>query len=156
VVAVEFFDSTNPNIVRVLPAGVGGSQANQWANAPAATQFGGQAFISAVAPDLTVISLGINDDAAGRTASQILGDVNTLAARAKVSGDVLLMSAFPHPSATSLDAVNAAYLASTYPYVDLAFRYGYTMLSAGLMTTDQTHPNALGYGDAALTLSRYI
>jgi len=156
ILGVEFYDSTNPNVVRVLPAGVGGSQANQWANAASTTSYGGQAFISAVAADLTVISLGINDAAAGRTAAQVLTDVRTLASKAAPSGDVLLMSAFPHSGPTPLDAVNAAFYLSAFPYVDLAFRYGYNMVKWGLMTVDQTHPNALGYGDAALTLSRAL
>lgn len=156
VLGVEWFDSTNPNVVRVLPAGVGGSQANQWANLNTANQFGGRAFIKAVAPDLTVISLGINDTAAGRTGAQVMSDVSTLAADAALSGDVMLMSAFPHPGASTVDDVNAAYFASTYAYLDLAWRYGYNMMAWGLMTSDQTHPNALGYGDAASVLARHL
>ncbi len=156
ILGVEFYDSTNPNTVRVLPAGVGGSQATQWANLNTANQFGGRAFIKAVAPDLTVVSLGINDAAAGRTGSQVMADVTTLAGDAAVSGDVLLMSAFPHPSASTVDDVNAAYFASTYAYLDLAWRYGYNMMAWGLMTSDQTHPNALGYSDAASVLARHL
>lgn len=154
--AVEWFDSANPNIVRILPAGVGGSQANQWANQSATNQYGGRAFIKAVAPDLTVFSLGINDAAAGRSGTQVLTDVTTLANDAANSGDVMLMSGFPHPQATSLDAVNSAYFGSSFPYVDLAWRYGYNMVTWGLMTNDGTHPNALGYSDAASVLARHL
>lgn len=153
---VEWFDSANPNVVRILPAGVGGSQATQWANLNTANQFGGRAFIKAVAPDLTVISLGINDTAAGRTGAQVMTDVTTLANDAKLSGDVLLMSAFPHPGPSTVDDANAAFFASSYAYLDLAWRYGYQMMAWGLMTSDQTHPNALGYSDAASVLARHL
>jgi lysophospholipase L1-like esterase len=154
ILGVEFYDSTNPNIVRVLPAGVGGSRAQDWNQTQG---FGSLVMIQAIAPDLTIISLGINDDAAGRTPAQILADVNVVINNAaKLSGDVLLMSAFPHPSNTTLDQVNDAYYATTYPYVDLAWRYGHNMLAWGFMTSDQTHPNALGYDDAASVLARVI
>lgn len=155
VAGIEYWDSANPNVVRILPAGVGSSQATNWANDANNSTYGGRAFIAGVAPDLTVISLGINDAAAGRSATQILTDVSALVTVAAASGDALLVSAFPAASGFT-DAVNAAYLSSTYPYVDLAGRYGHNMQARGLMTTDGIHPNALGYGDVAAVIGRTL
>ena len=149
VLGVEAYDSTNPSAIRVLGAGVGSSRAENWADAPNSSLFGGRAFIKGIAPDLTVISLGINDGAADRPASTVLGHVETLAVAAALSGDVLLASAIPHPSVTRVDEYNAAFRATTHPYVDFQARYGHAMQSMGLMTSDGTHPNALGYDDMA-------
>lgn len=152
IVGVEYYDQANPNTVRILNAGVGQSTANVWANDADANKFGGRAFIKGVAPILTIMSLGINDAAGGRTAGQVMADVSTLAGDAALSGDVLLASPFPHPNATSLDPIIAAYQASTRPLVDWAWRYGNSM-QAGGMQPDGTHPNALGYNDAAMLVA---
>lgn len=156
VVGVEVWDSTNPNRVRVMNAGVSSSSALDWAEGPNSTVLGGRALISKVAPDLTVISLGINDTTGGQTAGQILANVNTLVSDAQVSGSVLLASAVPHSNSTSLDAVNALFRDAGLPYVDFQWRYGQNMATWGLQITDNTHPNALGYGDMAAMIGNAI
>lgn len=151
ILGVEFFDSTAPNTIRVLPAGVGSSTSGNWNSN--VNVFGPRGFIRAVAPDLGIISLGINDMNSGAFASDVMTNVRAIAGDVALSGSVLLASAFPHASPSSLDDVNSLYRASEFPYVDLAARYGYQMVARGLMTVDQTHPNALGYADAAVAIA---
>lgn len=149
----EWWNSATPNRTRVMGAGVGGSKATDWA---AGAPYGGVSFIKGVAPDLTIISLGVNDGGAGAATADVLAAVQQIAAAAAVSGDVVLMSAVPHNGAGVLDGYNAAYAASGYPYVDLQYRYGYSMNAMGLQTGDFTHPNALGYADMATAVSRLL
>lgn len=147
---IEAYDSTAPNKIRVMGAGVGGSKATDWNNNgnPGALNF-----IKGIAPDLTVISLGVNDGAVPDTTANVLAAVNGISAAAAASGDVLLMSAVPHNSVTAVDGYNAAYLGTGKPYVDLQRRWGNSAQSWGLITSDNTHPNALGYADMATAVS---
>ncbi|WP_161594084.1 SGNH/GDSL hydrolase family protein [Microbacterium sp. RG1] len=157
VAGVEIADSTRPNIVRVLNAGVGGSQADHWANKAGNNTFGGRAFITAVQADLTLISLGINDIENGRTVAQIITDTDALIATARAAGgDAAVVSAFPHSAPSQVDALNAYHRTRTVPLIDLAHRYGNRMTEFGFMTTDGTHPNALGYADAAMLIASTI
>lgn len=153
VMGVEAYDSANPNKVRIMNAGVGGSKATAWNNNgnPGALNF-----IKGVAPDLSVISLGVNDGAVPDTTANVLAAVNAISAAAAVSGDVLLMSAVPHDSPGAVDGYNAAYKGTGKPYADLQARWGNKGPSMGLITTDNTHPNALGYGDMATLVANTL
>lgn len=160
VTGVEWFDSTNPNRVSVFNGGCGSSKATQWASdlthyAKAIT------WTKAIAPDLTILSLGLNDQADGvTTKAQYLAAMANIIATAQISGDVLLMSAIPHPTATALEDWNESLRIGDgvplLPYVDLQERYGRSMQSQGFLTTDGTHPNALGYGDIASAIAGYL
>jgi lysophospholipase L1-like esterase len=153
VVGVESSDSANPNKVRIMGAGVGGSKATVWNNTSGP---GALNFIKGIAPDLTIISLGVNDGAVPDTTANVLAAVNSIAATAAASGDVLLMSAVPHDSVTAVDGYNAAYKGTGKPYADLQARWGNKGPVMGLMTTDNTHPNALGYGDMATLVANTL
>jgi lysophospholipase L1-like esterase len=159
VVGVEWYDSTAPNRLTIANAGVGASKATTWASdltgyAKAPT------WMKAFAPDLTIISLGINDISEGDTPANVLAAISSLITVAQTTGDVLLMSAFPHPTATALDTVNESLRTAqgvpALPYVDLFQRYGHNMQSQGFQTTDGVHPNALGYSDTASAIANLI
>lgn len=153
VAGVEAYDSANPNKVRVMGAGVGGSKATQWNNA---SNTGALNFIKGIAPDLTIISLGVNDGAVPDTTANVLAAVNAVSGAAATTGDVLLMSAVPHDTAGAVDGYNAAYKGTGKPYADLQARWGNAGYSMGLLTTDKTHPNALGYGDMATLVANTL
>lgn len=155
VAGVEFVNSANGNRVRVLNGGVGGSTSADWATSGAA---GSVAGIKAIAPDLTIISLGINDSwqTPAPAASTVMSNVQAVINAAAVSGDVMLMSAFPRNASSPMDGYNAAYLASGKPYVDIQRRWMYSAQSMGLMTSDNIHPNAVGYGDIATAVANAL
>lgn len=150
---VEAYDSANPNKVRVMGAGVGGSRATAWENGGAP---GALNFIKAIAPDLTIISLGVNDGAVPNSTAVVTAAIDAVAAAAAVSGDVLLMSAVPHGNPSVLDDYNAAYKASGRAYVDLQTRWGHNGQTLQFLTTDNTHPNAIGYGDMATAVAQHL
>lgn len=150
---VEAYDSANPNKVRVMGAGVGGSRATAWENGGAP---GALNFIKAIAPDLTIISLGVNDGAVPNSTAVVTAAIDAVAAAAAVSGDVLLMSAVPHGNPSVLDDYNAAYKASGRAYVDLQTRWGHNGQTLQFLTTDNTHPNAIGYGDMATAVALHL
>lgn len=150
---VEAYDSANPNKVRVLGAGVGGSRSTDWQNNGAP---GSLNFIKGIAPDLSIISLGVNDGAVPNPTATVTAAIDAIAAAAAVSGDVMLMSAVPHGNASALDDYNAAYKASGRPYVDLQGRWGYAGQTLEFLTVDNTHPNAIGYGDMATAVANHL
>lgn len=150
---VEAYDSANPNKVRILGAGVGGSRATDWQNGSAP---GAINFIKGLAPDLSIISLGVNDGAVPNSTATVTAAIDAIAAAAAVSGDVLLMSAVPHGNASVLDDYNAAYKASGRAYVDLQKRWGHAGQTLQFLTVDNTHPNAIGYGDMATAAAQVL
>jgi lysophospholipase L1-like esterase len=163
IVGVEPFDSTR-RTVRIGNAGVGGSTAGDWTNN--GDLFGAAPAIQAYAPDLTIISLGINDSNRPLDPATVAANVKTIAAVAAQSGDVVIMS--PIPSATSSRPqvqtyeaqYNAAYAGLGYPFLNLFTRFGApgdpltTIL--GMFTPDGLHPNAQGYADIAGYLAEGI
>lgn len=156
VLGVEAYDSATPNKVRIMGAGVGGSRATDWATGTNTNLFGSLALIKAIAPDLTIISLGVNDGAAETPTATVNVAIDTIAAAAAISGDVLQMSAVPHDGPTILDSYNTAFKASGRPYVDLQARWGYNGQTLQFLTVDNTHPNAIGYGDMATAVARHL
>ncbi len=156
---IEWSDSTKPNRLSIGNAGVGSSKATQWAGD--LTHYAKAiALIKAYAPDLTIISLGINDIAAGDTVANVTAAISNIVTAAQISGDVLLLSAFPHPTATALDSLNEALRTAVgvpaLPYIDLFQRYGHNAGSQGFQTVDGTHPNAIGYADEASAIASFI
>lgn len=159
VTGIEWWDSTDPYRVTVMNGGVGTSKATDWASdlthyARAIT------WIKAVAPDLAIIELGINDMAAGDTVANVTAAVTKIITAAEITADVILVAATPHPEPTSLDALNEAYRTATgvpkRPYVDLFQRYGHRSSTEGFMTVDKTHFNAVGYGDKAAAIAPLV
>jgi lysophospholipase L1-like esterase len=153
VAGVEYWNSASPNTVRVMNLGVGNSRATDWSNSGNA---GSLNLISTIAPDLTIISLGINDGSAANPLDTVLTSIKAIADRALQTGDVLLMSAVPHSFSSILDSYNAAYKQMDYPYVDIQQRWSYSGQTLQFLTTDGTHPNAIGYGDIATIVAQTL
>jgi lysophospholipase L1-like esterase len=157
---VEFWDSTNPNKVRVLPAGCPGQDTNAFATGTALATYGSLAVCDKIAPDLTICSLGINDNYHSVALSTTQANMATLASHAQVSGDMLFMSAIPPSTGNaygiSVSAINAWLLSLGGAYIDLQTRYGTNFFATGLQTTDKIHPNALGYFDIASVVANAL
>lgn len=154
VFAIEFWNSATPNRVRILPAGCPGQDSGAFATGVAASASYGSRYVTrALAPNLTIISLGINDVYHGLSLATTQSNLAALAADAQLSGDALFMSAVP-PSAGNVNgidvsSINAWLLGIGGAYVDLQSRYARNMNGLGLQVSDKIHPNALGYYDMA-------
>lgn len=160
IVGIEAWLSTAPR-VRVGNAGIGGSTAGAWAADPAAgAAFSAAACIRAYAPDLTVISLGINDAGGNGTVASLVASLATLAAAARASGDVALLlpvlsrSTAPAPFGALIPQYAAAQRAMHLPYADTARIIGSgDAFSARGGMADDMHPNAAGYAVIAQALA---
>lgn len=173
---VEAYDSTNKSI-RVLNSGVCNSRAkaaaDHWSAAGA-----GQAldYIGVIAPDLTVIRLGINDArlAASTSGADWETAIRAIIAKAQLTGDVILCSVVPSQATVLQNAGagpgTAVALEQDYrdrcltiatslgcAYVDIFTRYGsFTAADAAGYMADGLHLNAVGSADAADAMRRVI
>lgn len=159
ILGVEPWHSTIKR-VRVGNAGVGSSTTAKWVQSEAT--FGGPGAIRAYAPDLTILSLGINDATNAVAVATFMANMQLLINAAKISGDILIMSPFPSASGALANQITwepqygAALKAGTEPYLDLFQRFGVpgsnTTFNLNMMN-DQVHPNAMGYADLAQLLT---
>ena len=141
--------------IRVGNAGVNGSNTADWATD--ALLFNSTYCIQAYQPDLTIISLGINDSQQGVSVAAWTANVAKVVDAAKVTGDVLLMSVFPsdavgNPATEALyrDAAKALAVSKSVGFLDLFSRFGsFAAANADGMMFDPLHPTRLGYADAA-------
>lgn len=160
ITGVESFLSTS-KYVRVGNAGKGGARTDIWSNAPYNPQWGSLAHITAYAPDLTIIQLGINDAGASFSAATYQGYYTPIITTAQASGDVIIAS-FAPSSGSPYTTYEPLYLpvlsslAQTYsaPYVDIWTRWQSTW-QTGLMN-DALHPNNFGYIDEANAFSAFL
>lgn len=157
VVGIEFWNSATPNRVRIFPCGASGQPSASFADS---TAYGSSATALAFAPDLTIISLGLNDVRLGTALATTISRLTTLANNARLTGDALFMSAVPAGtgSAGPIDVTSLNnYLAGVGgAYIDLQARYGRNMYAQGLQSSDQIHPNAMGYGDIARVVTNSL
>lgn len=146
---IESYDSTQ-NYIQVANAGVGSSSASTW-NAANSTLFGGRAAITAYAPDLTLIALGINDGINNNTPETFYANYAPIITTAQATGDVVLIS--PIPSDTDPEKTREAQYREVqrmFPSCGFIDLYGYARgdwdywNDLGLMR-DQRHPNDAGY-----------
>lgn len=148
VLAVEPWLST-VSTVRVGNAGVSTTAGSDWV---AGDPFGGLNAIQAYAPDLTIVSLGVNDGVNGASAATYLAQMQLIATAARVSGDVIFVTPIPSqgPSqeATLEPQYRAALLGSGLPVIDTYEHLGsFAAYNALGYMLDGRHPNAAGHAD---------
>ncbi len=114
--------------------------------------------LGTVAPDLTIIDLGINDWTAGTDPTTFAANYQTLITKAQLSGDCILM--VPVPSSTSsastatqtiyADIIRGLAVTNTCALVDMIYPWGSYTISNGLgYMYDNLHPLPAGYADMA-------
>jgi lysophospholipase L1-like esterase len=158
VIGIEPWLSTTKQ-VRIANAGVGGSAASDWAGNGSSSNFRSTVCIQGYAPDLTIISLGINDASTPASVSTWHSNMATIITAAQVSGDVIIVPPIPCLSTATANRVAniPLYQADVptfgLPYFDIVTRFnsGDSMNTLGMMS-DTVHPNALGYADLAQAL----
>ena len=159
ILGIEPFLSTAKK-VRFGNAGVSGSNATiGWINND--FPISSLASITAYAPDLTIIMLGINDAGNSYPATTLSSAISTLITTAKASGDVILMTPVPSQNApyTTFEALYVtAYKtlanANSVPLIELNGRWGAAYQSGAM--TDSLHPNDYGYADMASAVASLL
>lgn len=150
---VTAYDSTTKAFDIIVDAALGAKLGDQ---AASGSGWENLDHIGFVAPDLTIINLGINDMLQGVSTATYTANLQTIITAAQASGDVLLV--FPHcfnPSNVP-DATQATYAAAAkalaanlgIAFLNLREALGsYAAISANLV--DGTHGNATFYGFVA-------
>lgn len=162
ILGFEAYDSTVKQ-VSCLNAGWWGSDSYNWANMLAESFVSN--FISPLAPDLTVITLGINDWNQNHPVAQVYANIQNIITQATVSGDVIVVS----DNLTDSGATQAQQLpydqsmfglayANNYPFIDNWARWNNAnqVISDGLLGSDRTHPTGAGYADMARSIVEVI
>lgn len=151
VYGIEAWHSTSPSVL-LSNAGSSSSATADWSGASAA---GAYNQFTSYAPDLTLISLGVND--AGTPVADTVYDTNmrALIARAQVSGDVLHMPAIPSSNRLVAEAsyrVKDRQMAIDLGcgYLDMNARWvSYAVSNPLGYYNDGLHPSQFGYADWA-------
>lgn len=144
--------------VRLGNGGQGSTSTTNWVTAG---PWGSVPTIKAYAPDLTIISLGINDAGASVATATVSANLQTIITAAQVSGDVILMTMPPSQNAP-YTTFEAAYqpifygLATTngVPLIDWYARFGGVWNTSYMF--DAFHPNEYGYWDAGAMITRFL
>ena len=158
VLGIEPYLSTKPS-VRLGNAGAGGSTSGSWATADGG--FGSEAAIQAYAPDLCVISLGINDATGSVAPATFSSNLQTVITACQASGDVVLMT-MPPSTGSPYSTLEPQYVQAEYqlaqtdslPVVDIYKRFGNTYNSNYMF--DPYHPNQYGYQDWGAAVSQFL
>jgi hypothetical protein len=122
--------------------------------------------IKAIAPDLTIISLGINDAIAGTSASSFSTSMQSIITAAQLSGDVLLCDMLPSGAGGAggsaiateqsyLPVYTSLALANNCAYASINGRWNATYTTT-YMNGDQVHGNDVGYWDWAQFIANII
>lgn len=148
--------------VHVVNMGRGGGKAGDINGAfPAASNH-----IAAIAPDLTIIQIGINDWTTATSLGSYAASVQTVITGALAVGDCMLSSPIYTNPASVASAAQTPYTAALQslaitngiPFVDTNYRLGgFAAGNAnGMYYTDGVHGSALGYADEARNLLKLL
>lgn len=151
---VEFYDSTRKT-VRWGNAGLPSTLTSHWAADGATYQ--SLPNIRAYAPDLALISLGINDAYGSISKASYKTNLTAIVQAAKASGDVVLVSVPPSTDASPMaleaqyrDAAREVAQLTGSVFVDIFGRWGsWAAANAKGYMYDGRHPSDTGYQDIA-------
>jgi hypothetical protein len=146
------------NAVDILIGAWGGASSGDWATS--ATPQSAANALAYFAPDLTIINLAINDNAAGIAPAKFNTNIQTIINKAKLSGDVFLNVPNPIniPGLSAYQAeINNLTASNVCGEVDWLQRYGSwsSANSLGLMF-DSFHPNAMLYAQMGDYLAQIL
>lgn len=156
---VVVWTAATPAIDLILAGGYG-TIASSWA-APT-TAFSPRTALQALAPDLTIYDLTINDSNAGTNVAAYKASMELLIQAAQVSGDVVLMVGPPSNTTAATDGTLDLYvqaleqLAATYGCLMLNIKQrwvSYAVTDPILPYYDNLHPERQGYADIAQAAS---
>ncbi len=184
IIGMDCYQRNTPS-VRIYNAGANGTVVHAWANS--SLPYSPIGMLEALAPDLCILQPGINDAAAGTTIGNAstpgtyIGDLQLLVTAAQLSGDVIIDTHYPSPSASTNWNTQVNYVNALISWAngigiavnDIFNKWGtqenMVALTGGLVSTttaaqpngfyaNALHPTTLGYqsraqADAAIILA---
>lgn len=154
------YDSTQPG-VDLMDAGWWGTKASDWSSTSSA--FSSQNWLVAVAPDVLILKVGINDISGGTSLSTYKTELTSIINSVSATTDVIIETDNPYnaTAATQQPYINAAYevaQASNIPLIDTYSIWGtYTNANTALgFMSDTLHPNTSGYSDQAAREAAFL
>lgn len=151
VIGFDCWDSTL-NQMKFYNFGIGGAVAATLNTT--GTVYAPLTALEKIAPDLTLVTIGTNDWAAGNWTQAYNTALQGVITGAQLSGDVILFSPPPSATAITAQANQALYvqnmaglaLANNVPYIDIFDTFGtQAKMSTNSMSGDNYHPNTKGY-----------
>lgn len=158
-IGVEAYNSAVKS-VNIMNAGFWGTVVANWSTS--SQQFSPLQTLGYIAPDLTVITPGINDWGASTSVSSFTSNLQLIITKAQLSGDVILMTPTPNNTNQSIQPnyINALYqlaAANNCVLVDNYARWvSYAVSNPLGLYSDTVHPTNVGYEDQASTLARVL
>ncbi len=162
------YDSTTGRTL-VLNGGHSGATTNDFTANGLGGSWGVQAHFPLLAPDLTIVSLGINDAVGATSPANYLSRLTTIVNSAKATGDVILLSIVPSNAALNANygtfepqyvaALPALAASLGVAYVDVPWgRWGgsYTAANDLGYIADGIHPNNFGYSDMGAAVANVL
>lgn len=151
--------------VTVLNMGRSGSVVADW-TANTSSAWDSLLALPLVAPDLTIISLTINDWVAGTSIATYTANMQALINSALQTGDVLLLTAAPSNTANASLSAQQAIITASYqlaatnslPLLDMTNRFTSYAVSQplGLYGDTALHPSGIGYADIATSIVKAL
>lgn len=156
------YDSTAPAI-DVIQTGQFGAKALDFTVTGQA--YSPQTVLAALAPDLTIIDLTINDSNAGTALSTYTTQIQTMITAAQLSGDVILMVGPPSNTTNAtngtldqyISALRSLAISNNVGLIDIKQRWtSYAVTNPLMPYFDTLHPEAGGYKDIGLAVARAL
>lgn len=148
--------------VTVMNGGWSGGTAANLAQSAAGSSL---EMLGLIAPDLTILDATINDWQAATSVSAYAASMQSIITKAKLSGDVLLVSGNPSDVSIASVAQQQLYIDSCQslartnrlPFLNLTQRWvNYTTANAAGKMRDTRHPKDVGYADIAAAIFGYL
>jgi lysophospholipase L1-like esterase len=150
--------SATPRL-EIINAGWGDSRVAHWIQA--VNGWDALYFIDAIAPDLSIIDLTINDWNSATDLTTYSSNLQTLITRCKLTGNVILMTGNPSNTGAAqssyVAAVASLATSNSVPLIDIWTLWGsWASANSNGWMFDALHPNAAGYAQIASTVLPYI
>lgn len=154
-IGIRTYDSTTSK-VEVFNLGLPGTQASNLGSA--ASLWAPSSQLANIAPDLTIINVGINDWHNNVSPSSFRTSYQTIIDKARLSGDAILFNPIPSDLARNTavqqaaitDVIKSLSLDNDIPLIDIPVRWTDYATSNGLgFYADTVHGAPIGYADIA-------
>jgi lysophospholipase L1-like esterase len=157
-------DAYNSAIKQVSCWNMGASGAKADQIASTSNGYTSRSALATLAPDMSVIDVGINDWVAGTAMTSFRTSIQQIIDTARISGDAMLVVPVPSGDGTLLssqrayaDTIQSIAADNGLRCVDMLVRWGsYSSANGAGFYNDTLHPTGIGYADKAAAIFRAL